>query len=326
MAAGALLACLLLLVPLPAEEALGDGQPGLRIRYLGSGGLSIRDARESILTAPFFSNPGLGRVLFMKIAPDPERLPAWIDDVTRDARAILVGHSHYDHLMDLPLLAERLPAGAVIYGSETAAHILAASPLSGVAVESLNDRAGTSEKAGPWIRAGNGSFRFMAIRSDHAPHVGKIRLYDGSYTADLEEPPRHARDYVLGLPMSFVIDHLDPETGAPDFRIFYQDAATSAPVGFPPPLGDGRGFDLAVLCVASYYKVDDYPEGIIERTRPRALLLLHWEDFFRPQSKPIRPVRSTPVDEFIRRVEAALPEGSTWHRLDPGGSLTLPFP
>ena len=38
--------------------------------------------------------------------------------------AILVGHSHYDHLMDVPLIARRYVPNATIYGSLTTKRIL----------------------------------------------------------------------------------------------------------------------------------------------------------------------------------------------------------
>jgi hypothetical protein len=238
---------------------------------------------------------------------------------------MLVGHAHYDHLMDVPLVARRLPRDAVIYGSETAAHILAAAPELGIAVETVNDRAATPGSPGRWIRPGKGRFRFMAVESGHAPHFAGMRFFDGSYRKDLKRLPRFARRWVLGQPFSFVIDILDPAGGEPVFRIFYQDAATSPPQGFPPPLGDGKGYDLAVLCVASAGKVEDHPGAILRHLDPKAVLLIHWEDFFRPQSEPVRPVPGTDGDAFTGRLEGALPPGVPWHRPVPGQIVTFPL-
>lgn len=306
----------------PAPEPAVDGT--VDITYLGAGGLSIRRGPDHVLTAPFFSNPGLWRVLFGHIRPDPGRFPPHLDRLTRDVQAVLVGHAHYDHLMDLPLIARGLPESAVIYGSETVAHILAAAGNLPARVEALNARAGDATRAGAWLTVGAGRVRVMALRSGHAPHFLGIRAFDGVYTEDLARLPGRARGWKMGLPLSFVIDFLDPRTRAPLFRIYYQDTATEAPEGFPPPLDDGKGFDLAILCVASFSKVKDHPEAIVGALQPRSVVLAHWENFFQPLTEPPRPVIGTNPRRFIKRLERVLPDGSDYRMPDPGTSFSLP--
>ena len=303
--------------PVAAEE--GE----VRIRYLGASGLSIRRGADHLLTAPLFSNPSMWRVLFGRIAPDPSRFPPDVDRLFGDAAAILVGHSHYDHLLDIPALAPLLPPHAVIYGNETTRNILAAVPDFPVPVETLNDRAGDSLEPGPWTRIEGTSIRFMALRADHAPHIGRLRFYDGEYTSPRKKLPRRAAGWPLGNPLSFVIDLLAPDGETPQLRIYFQDAASDAPHGFPPPLPDGVGYDLAVICVANFEQVEEHPEAILERLQPRAVLLTHWEDFSRPHSKPIRHVPGTNIDEFMRRFRAALEPGTSYWMPEPGETITL---
>lgn len=317
--------CVAALAAAAPVQAASPEDELVSIRYLGSAGLAIRSGGDSILTAPFFSNPGLLRVLFLPIAPDPGRLPDDVEGITRDARAILVGHSHYDHLMDVPLVAERMPGGGIVYASETAAHILAGADLGGARVVAVNDAAGSPQRPGRWIQIPGTPMRFMAILSGHAPHFAGMRFYDGRYREDWKELPRFASQWKLGQPFTFVIDILDPAGSAPRFRIFYQDAATDPPEGFPPPLDDGKEYDLAVLCVASFSQVEDHPGAIVRHIRPRAVLLVHWESFFRSHSKPVRRVPGTNVRRFIRRLEEALPRGTPWWMPDPGESLRLPL-
>jgi len=315
---------LAIVAPAFAQDATPPARTGdpLQIVYLGASGLSLRHGDDHIFTAPFFSNPSLWQLAFSRIKASPERFPAYMDDLASNASAILVGHAHYDHLMDVPLVARRMPATARIYGSRTTAHILAAAKLR-QRIEVLNDKAGDASRAGEWISIPNTSIRFMPLLSGHAPHLGGIRLYDGEYRKDRRKLPRWPEDWRIGQPLSFVIDFLDPVARTIRFRVFYQDAATEAPEGFPPPMRDGRAFDLAVICVASFDEVDDHPEALLARLRPRAVLLVHWEDFFQSQSEPIEPVPGTDVDEFLERFEAAIPANTLWWMPIPQQRISL---
>ena len=299
-------------------------EDSVTITYLGAGGVSIRRGAEHVLTAPFFSNPGLWSVLFRRIRPAEDRFPPGLAALTADVQAVFVGHAHYDHLLDLPRVAGGLPDSAIIYGSNTTAHILAAARLP-VRVEGLNARAGDATRTGEWIAVGSGRVRFMALRSGHAPHFLGLRVFDGVYTEDLTELPRRARGWKIGLPLSFVIDFMDRTGETPRFRIFYQDAATSPGVGFPPDLGDGKAFDLAILCVAGFGKAKNHPEAIVRALQPAAVVGIHWEDFFRPLTPPLRPVTGSNARKFITRLERVLPDGSRSWLPDPGTRLTLPY-
>jgi hypothetical protein len=103
-----------------------------------------------------------------------------------------------------------------------------------------------------------------------------------------------------------------------DFRIHYQDAAADAPLGQPPP-GTPR-VDVLIPCVASFHEADDQPGAIIRATRPRHILLSHWEDFFRPYTRDLarlRQVRLTNTRKFLDAVATAK---------SPATSVTLPAP
>ena len=102
-------------------EEPGPGAP-LEIRYLGSGGHLIRRGSSAIMTAPFFSNPGVFRVGVGRISPDPARIDAAVEKILAeggrldDVQAILVGHAHYDHLMDVPRVWREYAPRAKIFG------------------------------------------------------------------------------------------------------------------------------------------------------------------------------------------------------------------
>ncbi|MBW3534861.1 MAG: MBL fold metallo-hydrolase, partial [Gemmatimonadetes bacterium] len=281
----------------------------------GVGGWLVRHRGAAIMTAPFYSNPSLVEAGTARIGPVPERIGAHlprVDDVT----AILVGHAHYDHLMDVPwIMAERAP-GAVVYGNRTMAHQLAPFGVGAARVRVVEAAAGSVEAPGRWISVGDG-VRVMPLASDHAPHFAGRVLYAGERRAPMERRPRHADEWLAGRTLAYLVDLLDAE-GSTAFRIYYQDAVAAAPYGLPPDLGDGHGVDLALVVPATYAEVRWHPERLLAAADPRHVLLGHWEDFFRPPSEPARPVPFTDLDDFLDRLRGALPDGAGWHLPVPG--------
>jgi len=291
--------------------------PPLEIRYLGSGGQLIRRGSTAILAAPFFSNPGLLRVGAGRISPDSARIDAAVEKIIEnggrldDVQAILVGHAHYDHLMDVPRVWSEYTPNAKIFGSLTAKHILRGFDVPDDRIETLNSSAASRWAAGRWVALGD--VRFMAIESEHAPHAFGIKLYGGEVREDLNRPPLRATGYREGQMLAFLIDFLNPD-GSVAFRIHYQDSASNTPLGYPPTLDgdDQRSVDVAIVCAASFSQVQGYPEGILRAVDPRYVVMGHWEDFFISQEKPPRPVPMTDVAEFAARTERALPEHARW--------------
>lgn len=306
--------CSLLGTPDPPRGEVpccGGASDDLQVTYLGVGGWIFEWEGARILTAPFYSNPSSTRVGFSTIESDTvliERLLPAVDDVS----AILVGHAHYDHLMDVPYVAARRAPDATVYVNQTGANILeAVLPSSRLAV--VNDSAGTPQQAGSWITVAQGRIRFMAIETEHAPHFPGMELYDGTVDAPLSQLPNRAGGWKGGVAYAYLIDFLTP-SGEVAYRIHYQDLASAEPWGLIPPLAatDRHAVDVAILCPPSYERVSRYPEAIVENAQPKRVFLGHWEDFFdAPESSP-RSVPLTDVEGFVERLEAVLPTGSTW--------------
>ena len=103
-----------------------------------------------------------------------------------------------------------------------------------------------------------------------------------------------------GETYAFVIELLDGH-GDTRYRIYYNDAAASA------PLGRATGeFDLAILTLAQWTWVDDYPRDLLLALRPKHVLVSHWDDFMRKDTKTakfIPTMRPRDVARFIRIVK-----------------------
>lgn len=290
------------------DAVLGDP---VRLTYLGSGGWIFEYQGEQLLAAPLFSNPGfletgLSRISSDTAAVDEQMAPFDVGS----ARAILVGHAHYDHLMDVPRVAERHAPRARILGSGTVRNMLGM--WSGVMgrVDLVTDSAGDARTPGRWMRYGP-RIRVMPLRSLHGPHFDGLTLYVGTTDEPRAVPPHTATEWVDGETFAFLVDFLDDD-GEVAFRIYYQDAVAPAPLGFAPPsVLEEHVVDVAILVPATFEEVRWHPEAIVENLQPRSILLGHWEDFFQPYDRPVEPVPLTDLAEFERRL-ARVYDGPVW--------------
>ncbi len=262
----------------------------VRFIYLGSGGWIIERGEDQVLAAPFFSNPSLLRTGLLPIRSDTALVDRYMSryDVAA-AKVILVGHAHYDHLMDVPRVALAHAPDARIVGTTTVKNTLGT--WSGVAdrVDVVNDIAGDQHTVGEWLRYGDG-VRVMGLRSKHAPHYDGYTLYAGTRDRPLATAPRWVTEWLEGRTHAYLVDFMDPD-GSVAFRVYYQDAVAPAPAGFAPEaLIDEHPVDVAIFVPATFDQVEWHPEALVENLHPERVLLGHCADFFLPIASPTRPV------------------------------------
>ncbi len=279
----------------------------LRMTYLGTGGWIMEHGGQQVMAAPLFTNPGFVRTGTQDIASDSLEVDRYMGryDV-RDVRAILVGHAHYDHLMDVPRVATAHAPSARILGSSTVRNSLGTwSGLMG-RVDVVEPFAADEDHVGQWMAYGPG-VRILPLRSLHGPHFDGLTLYGGTVDEPLARAPRRATEWLEGHTFAFLVDFLD-SAGDVVFRVYYQDAVAQPPFGFAPAaLIAERPVDVAVLVPATFEEVAWHPEAIVANLRPRRILLGHWEDFFQPVERGAEPVPFTDLGEFERRLARVFP-------------------
>lgn len=330
------------------SEAPAPGK--VQVRFLGVGGFVIRRGNDVVMTAPLYSNPDVGTLLLGKICPNREVLDRYFEEHTlgpemNDLRAILVGHAHYDHLMDVPYFLQKAPS-ARVYGSVTTRRV-----LSGYGedvrrrVTALNDPSAPladfsncSEEAsdgcvrfpgqrGEWVdvEGTNGRVRIRAFCSSHPPQVFRtIHFWPGCQREELTSPPDTAAVFKEGEVFSYLIDFMD--SGRPAFRVYYQDAPVAGPVGWVPvAVISERSVDLALLCAGNFDAVEE-PESVVsENLRAAAVVIHHWEDFFDPTHSQLKTIPGCKVDRFYKRVLARVGgDRSKVHVLAPGVLRNFP--
>lgn len=352
-----------------ARPALAPGQ--LLVRYLRAGGVYFEWYGRALMTAPFASNyPILANrnltryrvrdqqrrcgdpfrtLLDQRVKPDQSAIDFVLGHDMRLERvqALLVGHSHYDHLGDVPdLMLRKLPR-ATLYANQSAKNMLAGEPHLEGRVVALSERSG-------WLRADPGAaasvIRFRPIRSGHAPNVALLGQTFSWASGSVDQPwsnPLSAHrtgELKGGTTYAFLIDFLDPEDSSRIvFRVHYQDAASIAPEGYPSKeLLAERGVDLEVVTMPGRESLppshDRYPQGVLRHNRARHALVIHYESFFHPVLEGERPadvrlldtLRGAAGEEFLDSVAGAIAASSCAAPLSVEGlkaaAFTVPVP
>ncbi|MNJ39481.1 Beta-lactamase superfamily domain protein [compost metagenome] len=301
-----------------------------KLEYFGVAGFRLRWRDEAVVFDPFFSRPSPLQLLWL--TPDVKRINDGMPR-TPEATMLLVGHAHYDHLLDVAWVLNHKTPNATFYGSRTAGHILRAEVSAEREFEDAEKKmAWLPGPKGPrpiaredgWFKSKKGAFRAMPIQSSHAPNVTHIDLMGGSYQQDLKTLPKSFRNWKEGQTLAWLVDLLD-ENGKTVYRIHFQDSSSEEPYGFPPDPGDNRGIDVVILPVASWIQVKRYPQALIEATQPKLVVLCHWEDFFGGDPDDLKVLRGE-KDEYAlyRIVRTTLPQASQIVMPKPFSEIALP--
>jgi hypothetical protein len=186
------------------------------LQYLGVGGYLLRWQGEALLFAPSFSNPAsLGQPPLL-VAADTAKIDQLMPTAA-DVSMLLVGHAHYDHLLDVPHILQKHSPQAKVYGSKTMGHILAA-VIPRARIVDAESAMAVGATPGRWFYSPQRQMRAMAIKSEHAPHLFGIKLLTGSYAEDLTELPRSTFGWKEGQTLAWLVDLLDKQ-GRPLYRI-----------------------------------------------------------------------------------------------------------
>jgi L-ascorbate metabolism protein UlaG (beta-lactamase superfamily) len=286
-------------VPAAASDA------PLTVTWLGVSTLLIDDGSSALMTDGFFSRPSLARVGLGKVAPSPARVDGSLARVgVKRLVAVVPVHTHFDHALDSALVADR--TGAVLVGGESAANVGRGYGLDESRLEVAD--------SGVPIRLGD--FDITLVKSHHSPPD----RFPGTIDQPVV-PPVKAAAYRCGEAWATFIHHRPS-----DRRVLIQGSA-----GFVRGSLTGQRADVVYLGVGQLgvqpesYVVDYWAETV-RTVGARRVVLVHWDDFFRPLSKPLRalPYVADDLDVSLRilsglaeRDGVALDMPTVWRREDP---------
>ena len=282
-------------------------EPGspLTVTWAGVTTLLIDDGESALMTDGFFSRPTLLAVGTRRISSSLPRIDGCLTRLgVESLGAVLPVHTHFDHAMDSAVVAGR--TGAKLVGGASATH--------------LGRGAGLPEDqlvcVTPGVPVPLGAFDVTSVVGDHCPPD----RFPGVITSPVV-PPVRASAYRCGEAWSTLIHHRPT-----DRRLLVVGSA-----GFVPGALDGRRADVVYLGIGQLglqsrrYVVDYWTEAV-RSVGARRVVLIHWDDFFRPLHRPLRALPHAVDDldasmrvltELAAEDEVSLHLPTLWERTDP---------
>ena len=286
-----------------------DYENTLQMVYLGAEGFVMRLGENALMTAPFFSNFSIME-LARSVSPKKDIIDRIYPNIPDGlVKAILVGHSHYDHLIDVPYIWNTYQPNTPIYGSETTKNLLLSvkdDKIPEEYIHVLDDEVDIYQyQLGKIIDIVPNIISIMPIESSHSSHLFGYKLFKGKLTEPLKSPPKYAKDWVEGDTFAYLIKF---KNGEKDYTIYFQDAASSPPAGLFNNF-ENTPVDLAILCVGGFSEAENYPEYILDALKPKKIILGHWEDFMASQFSTLdeindsKKLTASAVEQFIKRID-----------------------
>lgn len=275
------------------------------VTWAGVTTLLVDDGDCALMTDGFFSRPSLLAVGLRRLSPSQPRIDGCLARLGVDRlTAVLPVHTHFDHAMDSAVVAER--TGALLVGGNSAAQVGRGGGLP-------EDRLTVVDPGQP-ITVGN--YDVTLVDSGHCPPD----RFPGTITAPVV-PPVRAAAYRCGEAWSTLVAHR-----ASGRRLLVVGSA-----GFVPGALAGHRADAVYLGVGQLglqperYLVDYWTETV-RTVGARRVVLIHWDDFFRPLHKPLHAtlyagddldVSMRVLSRLAREDGVALHLPTLWQRADP---------
>ena len=236
---------------------------GLELEWLGTAGYRLTFEGQTLLIDPYLTRVPLSSVF--------KREPAHADRALHDrflapaplnVVGILVGHTHFDHAIDVPELARSLSTRAL--GSSSLVQLMALHGMRERAVE-----------VQPHLAYELGPFTVRFIPSLHSKLLLGYKVpFDGALTCDhLDKLSPSA--YRCGPVYGIQID-------VAGTSLYHQGSANLIDDQVP-----SGGVDVFLAGIAGRSFTENYWRRILPRLDPAVVVANHYDDFFRPLDGPL---------------------------------------
>jgi L-ascorbate metabolism protein UlaG (beta-lactamase superfamily) len=235
-----------------------DLPQGLEVQWLGVAGISLAYEGTRLLIDPYVTRLSLADLVRRRVVRPDDAL---IDRHVPRADAILLGHTHFDHALDAPRVARR--DKCAVYGGDSAARLMA---LHGLGDQSVVVTPHHVYEIGP--------FEVTFVPSAHSRLVLGLSVPNGGeLTCEHVEgltPQAYCCGQVWGIHISVA------------GRTFYHQGSADL-------LDDEvrhHDVDYFLCGIAGRQVTEDYLPRILGKLRPRHVVVMHQDDFFRPLDGP----------------------------------------
>ncbi len=253
-------------------EALASG---LAVQWLGTAGFRVVAQDHHVWLDPHLSRHSLWEVATQRLTPKPDRIDADVDI----CHAVAVGHSHFDHAIDTPYIAQK--HGAKVYGSESTLNLCRG--------EGVDE--GLLTRLVPGELHSEGPFALRAVRSQHSTFAfGRVPA-PGDITAPLATPARAERfrvGEVFGL-------HLGCGHGS----VYHVGSADLIEAEL-----EGVQADVVLCCTVGRYATENFTHRVIDALKPKLVIPCHWDQFWRPLDATPKQIPTNDLAAFLAEVRS----------------------
>ena len=226
---------------------------------------------------PYVTRLPLGDLLRRRVVPSsPDAVARWVDR----ADAVLVGHTHFDHALDVPAIAKAF--GCNVYGSTSLAALM-----------KLYDLAPRAIVVEPHRDYEVGPFRFHFVPSVHSKLQLGLRVpFAGELTCehvDALTPQAYRCGQVWGICVEVA-----------GMRFYHQGSADL----LDDEIRD-TGVDVFLCGISGRRFTANYVARVMRRLDPAVIVPTHFDDFFRPLESPTRFSFNVNLTGFADEVHAA---------------------
>ncbi len=236
----------------------------MKLRWLGTAGLEITHDGHTYLIDPYLTRPNAAQLFLAPLRSDPRAVEGYLKSLPGEIAALIVGHTHFDHALDIPLIARHMQG--MLVGSQSLDNLLCSHAHTGrVQIPRPGER----------LQLPGGALlemlpsRHGRVLFGRVPALGEI---------DAQGPPRRrVGDYRLG-------DMCMPKLTLSGTSLVHAGSA-----GFIESALEGHTCDVLFLCVAGWQRSPGYPGRLLEILKPSLVVPFHYDDFTAPLRLDRRP-------------------------------------
>lgn len=263
------------------DDGRGVLPRGLTIEWLGTSGFRLSYEGSTLIIDPYLSRAPMREMLLMRPLAINREL---VDRAIPKSHILLAGHTHFDHVVDIPYLAAR--DGAEVFGSRSLHNLLRCS---------LGEDAPKSVIVEPHRVYERGPFRISFVPSLHSKLIlGKAIPFDSEITCEHLDPLT-AHRYGCGQTYGILI-----EVGGVSF--YHQGSCDLIDEEI-------RGtVDILLAGIAGRRFTENYLARLLGKLEPKLIIPHHYDDFFEPIEAPLAFSLNVNLSSFIEEVRAVSKE------------------